>query len=63
MLLLLLYLIMAERFKNGAIYYYDPQDNSFLNIKEYAGAESFEVLKVDKLLLCKDVITAILRLL
>lgn len=57
------HIITAERFKSGDIFFYDPQDNTFLNIKEFTEVESFEVLKVDKLLLRKDVITAISRLL
>lgn len=57
------HIITAERFKSGEIFYYDPQDNTFLNIKEFTDVESFEVLKVDKLLLRKEVIPAISRLL
>lgn len=57
------HIITAERFKSGEIFFYDPQDDTFLNIKEFTEVVSFEVLKVDKLLLRKDVITAISRLL
>ena len=53
------HIFTAERLPNGKILYYDAQKNEFLNIRELANIESFEVLKVDKLLLNHDVIWAI----
>lgn len=55
------HIITAERKGAGEIYYYDPQDGAFVNIKEYSGVESFEVLRVDKLLLRRDIVKAIAR--
>lgn len=54
------HIIAAERFADGRMFYYDTQNGKFLNIREYA-VESFEVLKVDKLLLAPDIIRAIAR--
>lgn len=43
--------------------FYDAQNGEFLNIEEYANdsVSYFEVLKVDKLLLRKDIIKRISR--
>ena len=57
------HIITAERFSDGKIVFYDAQSGAFLNIKEYSDLESFEVLKVDKLLFAPDIIKAICRLL
>lgn len=57
------HIITAERFSDGKIVFYDAQSGAFLNIKEYPTVESFEVLKVDKLLFAPDIIKAICRLL
>lgn len=57
------HIITAERFSDGKIVFYDAQSGAFLNIKEYSDLESFEVLKVDKLLFEPDIIKAICRLL
>lgn len=58
------HLITAERFKDGKMLFYDAQNGEFLNIEEYANdsVSYFEVLKVDKLLLRKDIIKRISRL-
>ena len=43
--------------------YYDAQNGAFLKLKEYAvsSVEYFEVLKVDKLLLRRDIFKQIAR--
>jgi len=41
------------------IFFYDAQSGEFVDIKEYANLESFEVLKVDKLLLNRDLLLKI----
>ena len=58
------HLITAERFQDGKMLFYDAQNGEFLNIEEYANdsVSYFEVLKVDKLLLRKDIIKRISRL-
>lgn len=43
------HVIVAERFENGNLIFYDPQNGQFINIKEYDKLDYFEVLKVDKL--------------
>jgi hypothetical protein len=50
------HVITAERLADGSIMYYDAQDGTFLKLEEYAvrEVEYFEVLKVDKLLLRRD---------
>lgn len=59
------HLITAERFADGTMIYYDAQNGTFLNIEEYAdrNVDYFEVLKIDKLLLNKQIFKAILRVL
>jgi len=44
------------------IFFYDAQSGEFVDIKEYANLESFEVLKVDKLLLNRDLLLKISQL-
>lgn len=44
------HVITAERLSSGKVVFYDAQSGEFLNIKEYTALESFEILKVDKLL-------------
>lgn len=45
------------------ILFYDAQDGAFLRLEEYAArdVEYFEVLKVDKLLLRRDIFRQIAR--
>lgn len=44
------HVITAERLESGRLLFYDAQSGDFLNIREYTTLESFEVLKVDKLI-------------
>jgi hypothetical protein len=53
------HVITAERFKNGKIIFYDPQRNEFPNLKEDREIESFEILKVDKLLLNGEILNSV----
>lgn len=48
------HVITAERLSSGKVVFYDAQSGEFLNIKEYTALESFEILKVDKLLFRTD---------
>lgn len=59
------HVITAERLSKERIVFYDAQNGAFLNLEEYAASnvEYFEVLKVDKLLLDKDIFRRIARLL
>lgn len=57
------HIITAERLKNGNLIYYDAQNGEFLNIKDYAALDYLEVLKVDKLLINKNVLMEIVELL
>lgn len=59
------HIITAERISKEQILFYDAQVGAFLKLEEYAASnvESFEVLKVDKLLLNKDIFRRIARLL
>lgn len=57
------HIITAERLKNGNLIYYDAQSGEFLNIKDYAALDYLEVLKVDKLLINKNVLMEIVELL
>lgn len=50
------HIITAERLNNGNLIYYDAQSSEFLNIKDYAALDYLEVLKVDKLLINKNVL-------
>ena len=53
------HVITAERLKNGKLIYYDAQSGDFLNIREISAIESFEMLKVDKLILNPSMLKAI----
>lgn len=57
------HVITAERLPNGKMIYYDAQDGTFLKLEEYAAreVEYFEVLKVDKLLLRRELFKKIAR--
>ena len=57
------HVITAERFPDGRIMFYDAQNGAFLKLEEYAvsGVEYFEVLKVDKLILRRDLFKKIAR--
>lgn len=57
------HVITAERLPDGRILFYDAQDGTFLKIEEYAArnAVSFEVLKVDKLLLRCDLFKSVAK--
>ena len=57
------HVITAERLSNGQLLFYDPQCGTFLKLEEYASrdVEYLEILKVDKLLLRRDLFKAIAR--
>lgn len=55
------HIIAEERTVDGKLFSFDTQNGKFLNIREFAAIESFEVLKVDKLLIAPDIIRAIAR--
>lgn len=57
------HVITAERLPDGRIMFYDAQNGAFLKLEEYAvsGVEYFEVLKVDKLILRRDLFKEIAR--
>ena len=59
------HVITAERFPDGRIMFYDAQNGAFLKLEEYAvsGVEYFEVLKVDKLLLRRDLFKSVAKVL
>ena len=50
------HIITAEKTADGMLYLYDAQSGNFINIDEFREAESFEILKVDKFLISKDVL-------
>lgn len=56
------HIITAEKTTDGMLYLYDAQSGNFINIDEFREAESFEILKVDKLLINKDILKKIQRL-
>lgn len=54
------HIFVAQRFKDGRIFYYDPQKNEFINMRDYIdSANSLELIKVDKLRLNLDVLKEI----
>lgn len=55
------HIFTAERI-SGRLLLYDPQKNEFLKIEEFVELESIEVLRVDKLLINKDILLGISRL-
>ena len=57
------HVITAERLADGRMMYYDAQSGTFLKIEEYAArdVEYFEVRKVDKLLLRRDLFKSVAR--
>ena len=59
------HVITAERLADGRMMYYDAQSCTFLKIEEYAArdVEYFEVLKVDKLLLRRDLFKSVAKVL
>ena len=59
------HIITAERLMNGKMIFYDAQSGEFLKIEEYAtrNVEYFEILKVDKLLIRKNLISSIAKVL
>lgn len=59
------HIVTAERLANGQMAYYDAQIGAFIKLEEYAdrGVEYFEVLKVDKLLIRRELFKKIARLL
>uniref|UniRef100_UPI004027EB02 toxin glutamine deamidase domain-containing protein n=1 Tax=Alloprevotella sp. TaxID=1872471 RepID=UPI004027EB02 len=56
------HIITAEKTTDGMLYLYDAQSGNFINIDEFREAESFEILKVDKLLINKDILKKFQRL-
>ena len=50
------HIITAEKTVDGKLYLYDAQSGNFININEFRDAESIEILKVDKLLISKDIL-------
>ena len=59
------HVITAERLADGRMIYYDAQSGTFLKIEEYAArdVEYFEVIKVDKLLLRRDLFKSVAKVL
>lgn len=59
------HVITAERLADGRMMYYDAQSGTFLKIEEYAArdVEYFEVLKVDKLLLRRNLFKSVAKVL
>ena len=57
------HVITAERLTDGRMIYYDAQSGTFLKIEEYAArdVEYLEVLKVDKLLLRRDLFKSVAK--
>ena len=57
------HMITAERLSDGKLIFYDPQCGDFISIEEYANysVEYFELLKVDRLLINKDMFLSIAR--
>lgn len=57
------HVITAERLHDGRMIYYDAQSGTFLKIEEYAArdVEYLEVLKVDKLLLRRDIFKSVAK--
>lgn len=53
------HVITAERLLNGKIILYDAQSGDFMNLNEFIGIDSLEILRVDKLLLCRNVLDKI----
>lgn len=56
------HIITAEKTADGMLYLYDAQSGNFINIDEFREAESFEILKVDKFLISKDVLKKISKI-
>ena len=56
------HIITAEKTADGMLYLYDAQSGNFINIDEFREAESFEILKVDKLLISKDILRRISKI-
>lgn len=57
------HVITEERLSNGRMMYYNAQSGTFLKIEEYAprDVEYLEVLKVDKLLLRRDIFKSVAK--
>jgi hypothetical protein len=55
------HVIYAERFSNNEICFYDPQINEFVDLSHINSLDYFEVLKIDKLLLNKSLISGVCR--
>lgn len=55
------HVITAERLPNGEIHFYDAQSGEFLNIRELAAIDDFELLKIDKLLINMKMLKAVSR--
>ena len=56
------HIITAEKTADEMLYLYDAQSGNFINIDEFREAESFEILKVDKFLISKDVLKKISKI-
>lgn len=56
------HVITAERMRSGEFVCYDAQSGEFLNIKELAAIDYIELLKVDKLLMNKDILVGVSEL-
>jgi hypothetical protein len=56
------HIITAEKTADGNLYLYDAQSGDFINIDEFKDAESIEILKVDKLLISKDILREISKI-
>lgn len=59
------HVITAERLADGRMMYYDAQSGTFLKIEEYAtrDVQYIEVIKVDKLLLRRDLFKSVAKVL
>lgn len=55
--------IVAERLRDGSLFFYDAQSGKFINIEEYINFDYIEILKVDKLLFNKEKLLKILDIL
>lgn len=53
------HVITAERLRSGELIFYDAQSGEFLNITELAAVDYIELLKVDKLLINKEILMGV----
>ena len=53
------HIITADRLQNGKLIIYDPQNGNFVSLNEFNKAAYLEILKIDKLLMRREVVTSI----